>query len=58
VRLPTEESAPVLARRVGPAIRTGRVFEIAEVLHNLCVPRTTRALASGERQGLTIASGC
>jgi CarD family transcriptional regulator len=38
-------------------IKTGSVFEIAEVLRDLCVLRTTKELSFGERKMLDTARG-
>ena len=38
-------------------IKTGTVFEIAEVLRDLCVLRTTKELSFGERKMLDTARG-
>jgi CarD family transcriptional regulator len=38
-------------------IKTGSVFEIAEVLHDLCVLRLTKELSFGERKMLDTARG-
>ena len=38
-------------------IKTGTVFEIAEVMRDLCVLRTTKELSFGERKMLDTARG-